>query len=138
MKEGKRKKDIRKVKAIRFTEEELESIKKEMHAFEYLSFSKYVRDTILRKTKYKSRGKVKDREILGRIDGLSRQIEKIGHNYNQLIKSYNTLHQARALTIPIVDEHIQQLEDLTRMVYETQLQVISEIDKIATINNTKN
>lgn len=130
MKEEKSKKNI--VKTVRFTASELDSIKKEMDAFEYLSFSKYIRDTVLHKTKYKSRGKVKDREILGRIDKLSQQVEKIGHNYNQLIKSYNTLHQARALTIPIVDEHIQKLEDLTRAVYNIQLDVIKQIDEFAT------
>lgn len=124
--------DKRYNKTIRFTKKELESIKSDMDAFEYLSFSKYVRDTVLHKTKYKSRGKVKDREILGRIDKLSQQVEKIGHNYNQLIKSYNTLHQARALTIPIVDEHIQKLEDLTRAVYNIQLDVIKQIDEFAT------
>lgn len=130
MKEEKSKKNI--VKTVRFTASELDSIKKEMDAFEYLSFSKYIRDTVLHKTKYKSRGKVKDREILGRIDKLSQQVEKIGRNYNQLIKSYNTLHQARALTIPIVDEHIQKLEDLTRAVYNIQFDVIKQIDEFAT------
>ncbi len=128
----KKEEDKRQNKTIRFTKKELESIKSDMDAFEYLSFSKYVRDTVLHKTKYKSRGKVKDREILGRIDKLSQQVEKIGHNYNQLIKSYNTLHQARALTIPIVDEHIQKLEDLTRAVYNIQLDVIKQIDEFAT------
>lgn len=128
----KKEEDKRQNKTIRFTRKELESIKSDMDAFEYLSFSKYVRDTVLHKTKYKSRGKVKDREILGRIDKLSQQVEKIGHNYNQLIKSYNTLHQARALTIPIVDEHIQKLEDLTRAVYNIQLDVIKQIDEFAT------
>lgn len=122
---------------IRFTKPEKESITKEMQAFEYLSFAKYIRDTVLHKTKYKSRGKVKDREILGRIDKLSQQVEKIGHNYNQLIKSYNTLHQARALTIPIVDEHIQKLEDLTRAVYNIQLDVIKQIDEFATEKKTE-
>lgn len=122
---------------IRFTKPEKESITKEMQAFEYLSFAKYIRDTVLHKTKYKSRGKVKDREILGRIDDLSKKIEKIGHNYNQIIKSYNTLHQARALTIPIVDEHIQQLEELTKRVYNLQMEIIDEVDKIATENNTE-
>lgn len=125
------------VKGIRFTEEELESIKKEMQAFDYLSFSKFIRDTVLHKTKYKSRGKVKDRELLGRIDELSKKVERIGHNYNQLIKSYNTLHQARALTIPIVDEHIQQLEELTRRVYNIQLDVIKQIDEFATEKKTE-
>lgn len=128
----KKEEDKRYNKTIRFTKKELESIKSDMDAFEYLSFSKYVRDTVLHKTKYKSRGKVKNREILGRIDKLSQQVEKIGHNYNQLIKSYNTLHQARALTIPIVDEHIQKLEDLTRAVYNIQLDVIKQIDEFAT------
>ena len=108
-----------------------------MDAFEYLSFSKYIRDTVLHKTKYKSRGKVKDREILGRIDKLSQQVEIIGRNYNQLIKSYNTLHQARALTIPIVDEHIQKLEDLTRAVYNIQFDVIKQIDEFATEKKTE-
>ena len=135
MKEEKSKKNI--VKTVRFTASELDSIKKEMDAFEYLSFSKYIRDTVLHKTKYKSRGKVKDREILGRIDKLSQQVEIIGRNYNQLIKSYNTLHQARALTIPIVDEHIQKLEDLTRAVYNIQFDVIKQIDEFATEKKTE-
>ena len=121
------------IKGVRFTDEELESIKIEMAAFEYLSFSKFIRDTVLHKTRYKSRGKVKDREILGRIDVFTKQLRKIGYNYNQLVKSYNTLHQARALTIPIVDEHIQKLEDLTIIVFNIQKQIINLVGEMATI-----
>lgn len=117
-------------RTIKLTIEENEQILSDMSAFGYVSFSRYIRSTILHKTKYKSRGKVKDRELLYRIDTLSKRIQEIGRNYNQIVASYNRLHQARALTIPIVDEHIHRLELLTERVYELQNQIIDNVDEM--------
>ena len=119
---------------IKLTVDENKQILSEMAAFGYMSFARYIRDTVLRKTKYKSRGKVKDREVLNRVDILSRRIQEIGRNYNQVVASYNRLHQARALTIPIVDEHIHRLELLTEKVYDLQTQIIDNVDEMSTIN----
>ena len=44
---------ITKNKTIRFTEEEFECITKAMQAYGYLSFSNYVRDTVLQRSKHK-------------------------------------------------------------------------------------
>ncbi len=129
---GRPKKENRRDKKVdvRFTQEEYMNVEKEMYALDYLSMSKYIRDTLLKKNKYKTRGVVKDRELLSRIDNLTNRIKEIGRNYNQLVASYNRLHKSRALTIPIVDEHLYGLESLTQKVFDYQHEIIAEIKNL--------
>ena len=124
-------------KTIRFKQSEYEQIKKDMAAYDYVSFVKYVRDTVLRKTKYKTRGKIKDREILYQIDAFTKQVQKLGYQYNQIVKSYNVLHQARALTIDKVDEHIGQLEIITEKVFSNQQIIINMINELSVLQQTE-
>lgn len=42
-------------KTIRFTEKELDEINSAMKSYGYLSFSKYVRETIMQRSRYKNR-----------------------------------------------------------------------------------
>lgn len=111
---------------VRFTQDEKITVRKEMEALGYKSFSHYLRDLIFKKTKYRFRGKVKDRELLVSIDEMTAEIKKIGVNYNQLVKSYNRLHKARALTVPVVDDHLSRLDALTKQVFEQQQQFIQK------------
>ncbi len=120
---------------VRFTEEEKLQVRKEMESLGYNSISHYLRDSALKKTKYKFRGKVKDRELLVSIDEMTAEIKKIGVNYNQLIRSYNRLHKAQALTVPVVDDHLTRLDALTKKVFEQHQDFINKVGTLFEIIN---
>ncbi len=80
---------------VRFSDEELEKLMLRMRLSGYNNRSKYIRDTIL-STRVRRRNLSRnDANLAKQIDMLRVELKRIGVNYNQRVKSLNTLAKLR-------------------------------------------
>ena len=80
---------------VRFSDEELEKLMLRMRLSGYNNRSKYIRDSIL-STRVRRRNLSRnDANLAKQIDMLRVELKRIGVNYNQRVKSLNTLAKLR-------------------------------------------
>lgn len=84
-----------KVHTFRLTEAEEAQVRSDMASLDCLSVSKYVRYLLLRKRPAAKPVRMTDRVIRNQINELSAKISRIGSNYNQVVRKYNTSCSAR-------------------------------------------
>lgn len=76
---------------IRLTKDEEEKMLSDMKSYDYLSAAKYIRDCILKKKVRVRNVTVTDRGVRNQINLLTEQVKKIGKNYNQIVRRYESL-----------------------------------------------
>lgn len=105
---------------IRFTEKEWELLRNQMKNYDYLSISRFIRDKVLDKRIKIDRSVVlTDRVFRNQINSLSTIISRIGVDYNQATKRFNSLvKQKRADGSPVINAraanyYLRQLQSMT-------------------------
>lgn len=76
---------------VRFTEKEYIQLRTEMKNNDYLSTSKFIRAKVLDKHIIIKKHVMTDRSLRNQINNLTAKIERIGVDYNQATKRFNTL-----------------------------------------------
>ena len=80
---------------VRFTEKEYAQLKAQMANMDYLSVARYIRDRSLDKQIVVRRNIVlTDRNLRNQINNMTSHIERIGVDYNQATKKFNSLAKA--------------------------------------------
>ena len=90
---------------IRFTEKEWQLLSNQMMNYDYLSISRFIRDKVLDKRIKIDRSVVlTDRVFRNQINSLSTIVSRIGVDYNQATKRFNSLvKQKRADGSPVIN-----------------------------------
>lgn len=106
---------------IRFTEKEYVAFRNQMKKDGYLSQAHYVRDRVLNKRiVIRKDVKMTDRRLRNQINDLTAVISRIGVDYNQATKKFNTLAtQTRADGSPVINAraanyYLNNLYNLTK------------------------
>ena len=139
---------------IRFTEKEWKGIEEQMANYDYLSISHYIRDKVLNKRIKIDRSIVlTDRVFRNQINSLSAIVARIGVDYNQATKRFNSLvKQKRADGSPVINAraanyYLRQIHSMTLELKETMDKVIEMVEALELkeaapmqeqINNTSN
>ena len=139
---------------IRFTEKEWKGIEEQMANYDYLSFSHFIRDKVLNKRIKIDRSIVlTDRVFRNQINSLSAIVARIGVDYNQATKRFNSLvKQKRADGSPVINAraanyYLRQIHSMTLELKETMDKVIEMVEALELkeaapmqeqINNTSN
>lgn len=117
-------------KSLRFSPEEWSQIQLRMDNNDYLSFSKFVRDVLLKGHVTVSKVTMSDRSVRNQINEISARVGKIGNNYNQFVKKYQSLAKAETSKgRPLIDTkvtvyYIKRLEEFTSAVADLQRELI--------------
>lgn len=122
---------------IRLTESEFIQLQAQMKDNDYTSMSRYIRDRTLNRTARISRNvSLCDKDMMDKINGISAQIAKIGVNYNQATKKFNTLCETRHPDgTPVINSraanyYLHQLQEMTRELKEMMNRVINTVDSM--------
>ena len=124
------------LKATRFTQDEWETIEKNMQSEDYLSFSKYVRDHVLERSISRKTVVMTDRSIRNQVNNLTNKINKIGTNYNQVTKKYlSTCATNTSDGKPVINEkltitYFEKLNRLTEEVKQLMNEVVTIVSQI--------
>ena len=120
---------------IRFTEKEWELLCTQMKNCDYLSISRFIRDTVLDKRIKIDRSVVlTDRVFRNQINSLSTIVSRIGVDYNQATKRFNSLVKAkRADGSPVINAraanyYLRQLQTMTKELKQTMDQIIEMVE----------
>ena len=139
---------------IKFTEKEWEMVTAQMKNCDYLSISRYIRDKVLDKRIKIDRSVVlTDRVFRNQINSLSAIVARIGVDYNQATRRFNSLvKQKRADGSPVINAraanyYLRQIHSMTLELKETMDKVIEMVEALELkeaapmqeqINNTSN
>lgn len=121
---------------VRFTESEWEQIRADMNGNDYLSQAKYVREVLLRRKGPVRTVKITDRAIRDQINEISKKISRIGSNYNQVVKKYNTSCTAKKKNgDPVINSkatifYIEKLISLTGELRNAQSSLIEQVSRL--------
>lgn len=117
----------------RLTDKEYIQFREQMANMDYLSESRYIRDRVLnRQLLVKKNITLTDRNLRNQINALSATVAKIGVDYNQATKRFNSLaKQTRPDGSPVINAraanyYLSQLHLYTR-------QLIAELEKVVHI-----
>lgn len=120
---------------IRFTEKEWELLYTQMKNCDYLSISRFIRDKVLDKRIKIDRSVVlTDRVFRNQINSLSTIVSRIGVDYNQATKRFNSLVKAkRADGSPVINAraanyYLRQLQTMTKELKQTMDQIIEMVE----------
>ena len=120
---------------IRFTEKEWELLCTQMKNCDYLSISRFIRDKVLDKRIKIDRSVVlTDRVFRNQINSLSTIVSRIGVDYNQATKRFNSLVKAkRADGSPVINAraanyYLRQLQIMTKELKQTMDQIIEMVE----------
>ena len=120
---------------IRFTEKEWELLCTQMKNCDYLSISRFIRDKVLDKRIKIDRSVVlTDRVFRNQINSLSTIVSRIGVDYNQATKRFNSLVKAkRADGSPVINAraanyYLRQLQTMTKELKQTMEQIIEMVE----------
>jgi hypothetical protein len=120
---------------IRFTEKEWELLCTQMKNCDYLSISRFIRDKVLDKRIKIDRSVVlTDRVFRNQINSLSTIVSRIGVDYNQATKRFNSLVKAkRADGSPVINAraanyYLRQLQTMTKELKQTMDQNIEMVE----------
>ena len=139
---------------IRFTEKEWKGIEEQMANYDYLSFSHFIRDKVLNKRIKIDRSIVlTDRVFRNQINSLSAIVARIGVDYNQATKRFNSLvKQKRADGSPVINAraanyYLKQIHSMTQELKDAMDKVIEMVEALELkeaapreeqVNNTQN
>lgn len=139
---------------IRFTEKEWEVLTTQMKNYDYLSISRFIRDKVLDKRIKIDRSIVlTDRVFRNQINSLSAIVARIGVDYNQATKRFNSLvKQKRADGSPVINAraanyYLKQLNAMTVDLKKTMDTIIEMVEALElkektplteSISNTQN
>ena len=139
---------------IRFTEKEWEVLTTQMKNYDYLSISRFIRDKVLDKRIKIDRSIVlTDRAFRNQINSLSAIVARIGVDYNQATKRFNSLvKQKRADGSPVINAraanyYLKQLNAMTVDLKKTMDTIIKMVEALElkektplteSISNTQN
>ena len=120
---------------IRFTEKEWDLLCTQMKNCDYLSISRFIRDKVLDKRIKIDRSVVlTDRVFRNQINSLSTIVSRIGVDYNQATKRFNSLVKAkRADGSPVINAraanyYLRQLQTMTKELKQTMDQIIEMVE----------
>ena len=126
---------------IRFTEKEWTGIEEQMANYDYLSISRYIRDKVLNKRIKIDRTIVlTDRVFRNQINSLSAIVARIGVDYNQATKKFNTLCKSkRADGSPVINSRSANsyLKKVAMMTTELKEAMDKVIDIVSGLGNEK-
>lgn len=139
---------------VRFTEKEWETLCNQMKNYDYLSVSRFIRDKVLDKRIKIDRNVVlTDRTFRNQINSLSTIVAKIGVDYNQATKRFNSLvKQKRSDGSPVINSraanyYLKQLHEMTTEIKQSMDHIIDLVEKLELrekaleeeqVNNTQN
>ena len=139
---------------IRFTEKEWKVLTTQMKNYDYLSISRFIRDKVLDKRIKIDRSIVlTDRAFRNQINSLSAIVARIGVDYNQATKRFNSLvKQKRADGSPVINAraanyYLKQLNAMTVDLKKTMDTIIEMVEALElkektplteSISNTQN
>ncbi len=139
---------------IRFTEKEWEVLTAQMKNYDYLSISRFIRDKVLDKRIKIDRNIVlTDRAFRNQINSLSAIVARIGVDYNQATKRFNSLvKQKRADGSPVINAraanyYLKHLNAMTVDLKKTMDTIIEMVEALElkektplteSISNTQN
>ena len=139
---------------IRFTEKEWAGIEEQMANYDYLSISRYIRDKVLNKRIKIDRSIVlTDRVFRNQINSLSAIVARIGVDYNQATKRFNSLvKQKRADGSPVINSraanyYLKQIQSMTQELKDAMDKIIEMVEALElkeaapeaeSVNNTLN
>ena len=122
---------------IRFTEKEWEVLTTQMKNYDYLSISRFIRDKVLDKRIKIDRSIVlTDRTFRNQINSLSAIVARIGVDYNQATKRFNSLvKQKRADGSPVINAraanyYLKQLNAMTVDLKKTMDTIIEMVEAL--------
>ena len=122
---------------IRFTEKEWAGIEEQMANYDYLSISRYIRDKVLNKRIKIDRTIVlTDRVFRNQINSLSAIVARIGVDYNQATKRFNSLvKQKRADGSPVINAraanyYLKQIHAMTQELKDAMDKVIEMVEAL--------
>ena len=123
---------------IKFTEKEWERVTAQMKNCDYLSISRYIRDKVLDKRIKIDRSVVlTDRVFRNQINSLSSIVARIGVDYNQATRRFNSLvKQKRADGSPVINAraanyYLKQLNSMTvelKQVMDTIIEMVETLE----------
>ena len=123
---------------IKFTEKEWEMVTAQMKNCDYLSISRYIRDKVLDKRIKIDRSVVlTDRVFRNQINSLSAIVARIGVDYNQATRRFNSLvKQKRADASPVINAraanyYLKQLNSMTvelKQVMDTIIEMVETLE----------
>ena len=123
---------------IKFTEKEWEMVTAQMKNCDYLSISRYIRDKVLDKRIKIDRSVVlTDRVFRNQINSLSSIVARIGVDYNQATRRFNSLvKQKRADGSPVINAraanyYLKQLNSMTvelKQVMDTIIEMVETLE----------
>ena len=126
---------------VRLTDIEMAEMKNRMHDMDYLSVSKYIRDTVFRRRQTVRRVvDISDSGLGSQIEKLIAQVRKIGVNYNQVVTRYGrTLCMTRKDGSPAVSDkatifYLEKLAAYTQRLASALDGVKKEIEKCNNLN----
>lgn len=150
MEENKNNKTIR--VTVRFTEKEWEDVKVQMQNYDYLSKAHFIRDKVLNKRIKIDRSIVlTDRVFRNQINSLSAIVARIGVDYNQATRRFNSLvKQKRSDGSPVINAraanyYLKQINAMTIELKKAMDKVIEMVEalelkekapKTESVNNT--
>jgi|GEM_PF-6031857 hypothetical protein len=128
---------------VRFTDKEFILLKGSMASLDYTSTARYIRDRVLgRQILIRKDVVLSDRNLRNQINSLSSIVARIGVDYNQATKKFNTLlKMKRADGSPVINAraanyYLTQLNLQTRELITAVDHVIDVVDRLD-YDNTK-
>ena len=122
---------------IRLTEEEYAQLRMQMEQEGYLSESRYIRDRVLNRRIVIQRDvRLTDRNFRNQINMLITRVSKIGVDYNQATKKFNSLAKAtRADGSPVINAraanyYLQKVYLLTRKLNREMESIIGLVENM--------
>ena len=119
---------------IKFTETEYKMLSKQMQNNDYLSISNYIRDKVLdKRIKIDRSIELTDRVFRNQINSLSAKVARIGVDYNQATKRFNSLvKEKRADGSPVINAraanyYLRQINAMTVELKKTMDQIIEMV-----------
>ena len=110
---------------IRFTKEEYDRLKTQQSLEGYMSTAKYIRHKIFSIPKTASLSSINNHKMTKDLGKLTAQVKKIGINYNQVVKKFNSI-QGPIKNAEMIRTMIM-LQDLTKALLIHVRQVKEEI-----------
>lgn len=120
---------------VRFKKNEYETLIHNMETAGYLSLSKFIRDSLINKEIKIKEEIVVERDIKNKLNKLSVQLSKIGTNYNQFVKKYAAISEAKKTDgTPVINTrttnyYFKNLEKLTLDIRDLMKQAIELLDQ---------
>ena len=117
-------------KTVRFSEDEWLQISTRMNNSDYLSFTRFCKDILLKGRISYTKVTMTDRSIRNQINNVTSQISRIGNNYNQFVKRYQTTCKVKkkdgtpAIDTKVTIYYAKRLEAATEQLKDLQNQLI--------------